>query len=192
MRGEQSVERQSTGERAEPKVARWLTLVGRSVRRSRVVDQKVEDGRSLLELLDESVASGLGANVGDDVETFTRTFSGEPLGDLLQLLLLPRRNVDGRAVLDEGGSEHFTQPTPSARDEGNLAGDIEEVGDVLHWRAVRRCVTTEGSSRRRGDRWSETEDAGGRVSRSAQEKAGETDGKKKKRESISGLSEFEG
>lgn len=76
-----------------------------------------------------------GAAHSDNVLALSGTSLGESFRDLLELRLLSRGDVDVSAVLDESRRHHLSEPRSTARDDGDLAFDVEEVRDreIVHF-----------------------------------------------------------
>lgn len=100
---------------------------------TRVVDQDVEPGFGLLDLVCEGVTASFASDVGlkSDAETLLALgIAGSQLAQLLSHLLeigeLSAGNVDLGAVANVGGSDHLADTGTASGNEGDLAIEREE------------------------------------------------------------------
>lgn len=100
---------------------------------TRVVDQNVQPGLSLLDLLSERITTGFGANIGleSNAETLLalgigRVELGKLSGNLLEIGELAGGDVDFGTVADVSGGNHLTDTGTTAGYEGDLAIEGEE------------------------------------------------------------------
>ena len=124
--------------------------------RARVVHEDVEVVFTGLDLVGESLALGLGGEVGR--QGSARAVLGELLGERVTDLGLARGDIDLGAGIDEAASDHLADAATPAGDQYDLAIDIKErthlrsvnhglrTDDVGHYSLVAKATRGRGSS----------------------------------------------
>lgn len=100
---------------------------------ARVVDEDVEAGLVLLDLLGQGITAGLGADVRLERDTLASGLLAELRelgGDALKIRELTRGDVDLCTVADVGCADHLSDSCCAASDKSNFALEAEESLDA--------------------------------------------------------------
>lgn len=116
-----------------PTLVLWEIAHGCAPSETRVVDQDVESGLGLFDLVSERITTCLAAHIG--LKRYTETFFTlgivgseltELLGHVLQIRELATGNVDLGTVADIGGGDHLANTRATTGDKGDLSIKREE------------------------------------------------------------------